>query len=223
MGVSGGPYIVRDSSLVLELDAADRSSYVSGSSTWRDLTDNNNGTLTNGPTFNSSSLGSIVFTGVNEYINCGNNSSIQITSGSISAWVKTTNAGSGFRGIIVKQTNYGLFLLDNVLAMYDWGSSQERSTGINIADGIWKNTVLTFTENTGTPSNNAIVYLNGNPVLTTTIKLNNNGVPLTLASGGTSLQFLSGSIALAQVYNRVLTPVEVLQNYNAQKSRFGLK
>ena len=40
MGVSGGPYIVRDSSLVLELDAADRNSYVSGSLIWRDLSSN---------------------------------------------------------------------------------------------------------------------------------------------------------------------------------------
>lgn len=223
MGVSGGPYIVRDSSLVLELDAADRNSYVSGSTTWFDVSGNNNsGSLINGPTYNSANNGSLVFTGVNENINCGNSSNLQITSGSISAWVKAINAGSGFRGIIVKQTNYGLFFNDNILTVYDWGSGATRSTGINIADGTWKNTVMTFTENTGTPSNNAIIYLNGNSVLTTTIKLNSNIVPLTLAAGSPSTQFLNGNIASVQVYNRVLTPAEILQNYNALKSRFNL-
>ena len=54
MGISGGPYIVRDSSLVLELDAADRNSYPGSGTTWTDISGNaNSGSLTNGPTFNS--------------------------------------------------------------------------------------------------------------------------------------------------------------------------
>jgi hypothetical protein len=32
----------------------------------------------------------------------------------------------------------------------------------------------------------------------------------------------SGSMAIAQVYNRALSATEILQNYNEQKSRFGL-
>ena len=45
MGVSGGPNIVRDSSLVLNLDAADRNSYSSGSVVWNDVTLNGSATL----------------------------------------------------------------------------------------------------------------------------------------------------------------------------------
>ena len=58
--------------LVLCLDAADRNSYVSGSSTWRDVAGSNNGTLTNGPTFSSSNGGSIVFDGSNDYVETNN-------------------------------------------------------------------------------------------------------------------------------------------------------
>jgi hypothetical protein len=79
MGISGGPDIIRDSSLVLELDAADRNSYVSGSTTWRNLSGNSNtGTLTNGPTFSSANGGNIVFDGSDDFtslsgtINLGN-------------------------------------------------------------------------------------------------------------------------------------------------------
>ena len=62
-GIAGQPSIVT-SGLVLFNDAANRKSYVSGSTSWRDISNNsNNGTLTNGPSFNGSNLGSIVFDG----------------------------------------------------------------------------------------------------------------------------------------------------------------
>ena len=34
--------------------------------------------------------------------------------------------------------------------------------------------------------------------------------------------YFNGRIAIVQAYNRALTAAEVLQNYNALKSRFGL-
>ena len=226
MGISGGPYIVRDSSLVLELDAADRNSYPGSGTTWTDVSGNSNtGTLTNGPTFNSSNGGNIVFDGVDDYVSCGNNSNLQIDQGTISSWVKTTSPGAGFRGIITKQNNYALFTNDSVLVTYDWGNTQIRSTGINIADGTWKNVAMSFTTNTGTPSNNAIIYLNGSAILTTTIKQLNNTVEVQLARGGVSAgstQLLNGNISTGLVYNRALSATEILQNYNQLKSRFNL-
>ena len=226
MGISGGPYIVRDSSLVLELDAADRNSYPGSGTTWTDISGNaNSGSLTNGPTFNSSNGGNIVFDGVDDYVSCGNNSNLQIDQGTISSWVKTTSPGAGFRGIITKQNNYALFTNDSVLVTYDWGNTQIRSTGINIADGTWKNIAMSFTTNTGTPSNNAIIYLNGSAILTTTIKQSNNTVEVQLARGGVSAgstQLLNGNISTGLVYNRALSATEILQNYNQLKSRFNL-
>ena len=55
--------------LVLYLDAANNKSYVSGSTSWLDLTPNqsNSGSLTNGPIFNTGSGGNIVFDGTNDY------------------------------------------------------------------------------------------------------------------------------------------------------------
>ena len=66
MAFGNGPRIVTNG-LVLALDASDRNSYVSGSSTWFDVSGvGNNGTLTNGPTFNSTNQGSVVFDGAND-------------------------------------------------------------------------------------------------------------------------------------------------------------
>jgi hypothetical protein len=208
--------------LVLNVDAGFTPSYTSSGNTWYDLSYNgNNGTLTNGPTFNSSNGGSLVFDGIDDYVSCGNSSSVQIYQGTISAWVKTPSPGSSYRGIITKQGNYGLFIRDGELATYDWGNNQNITTGINIADNTWKNVSMTFTTNTGSPSNNAIIYLNGSAVLTTTIKYSVNNVELQLGNGGNAEQYISGSIATGSVYNRALTSSEVLQNYNAQVSRFS--
>ena len=205
--------------LVLSLDAADQNSYTSGSTTWFDLSGNgNNGTLTNGPIFSSANGGSIVFDGTNDYTDFG--SILNLNSGSIGVWFKTSNAGASFRALINKSNSWGLFLQDNVLITYDWGNAVARTTGLNLATNTWQNAVMTFSDITGTPTNNTIIYVNGTSVLTTTVKY--------LASlafqiaGQNGSQNLSGSIANAQVYNRVLSAQEVLQNYNAQKSRFNL-
>ena len=62
-------HIITDG-LVIALDAANTKSYPGSGTTWSDLSGNsNNGTLTNGPTFNSGNGGSIVFDGTNDYIN----------------------------------------------------------------------------------------------------------------------------------------------------------
>jgi uncharacterized delta-60 repeat protein len=54
--------------LVLCLDAANSKSYPGSGTTWTDLSGNgNNGTLTNGPTYNSSNLGSLSFDGIDDY------------------------------------------------------------------------------------------------------------------------------------------------------------
>ena len=216
-----GPNIITNG-LVLSLDAANTKSYPGSGTTWRDLSGNNNtGTLTNGPTFNSANGGNLVFNGSNQFINCGNNSSVQVTIGTISAWVRTTTPGASFRSIIAKQGAWGLFFNDGILVTYDWGNAQTRTTGLNIANGIWNHTAMTFTQTVGTPSNNAIIYLNGASVLTTTIKHSNHNVNLQIAEANAN-QFLNGNIATTQIYNRALSAAEVAQNYNATKSRFNL-
>jgi hypothetical protein len=219
MAFGNGPKIVTDG-LVLALDAADKNSYPGTGTSWSDLSGNNySGSLVNSPTFSSTNGGGIVFNGTNQYASF--TTAPIITVGSTSIWFNTTNAGASYRALINRSLSWGLFLLDNVLITYDWGNSANRTTNLNVATGTWQNAVLTFSEITGTPSNNAIIYLNGTSVLTTTIK---NSTPLNFQIAAQNAgQTFSGNIANAQVYNRVLSPTEVLQNYNALKSRFNLR
>ena len=91
MSVKNRNSIVTDG-LVFYVDAGNGDSYPGTGTTWSDLVGSNNGTLTNGPTFDSGNGGSIVFDGTNDYI------STQLTCGTTftwSVWFKTDVVSSG--------------------------------------------------------------------------------------------------------------------------------
>lgn len=211
------------SGLVMNLDAGNTSSYPGSGTTWTDLSGNNNtGTLTNGPTYSSDNNGSIVFDGTDDKVDCGNSATLQITQGTISAWIRADNGNAGFNGIITKQLAWSLFVKDNILISYDWGNTAERTTGITVGNGTWNHVAMTFTETVGTPSNNAIIYVNGSPVLTTTVKHSAQTAPVQIGDGNNTSQNFGGNVSQTLIYNRALSASEVAQNYNALRGRYGL-
>jgi hypothetical protein len=206
--------------LVLYVDSSKSNSYAGFGNTIYDLSSSGNtGILTDGPAFSGLNDGSIVFDGVDDYINFGNNSTLQQNSGTLSAWVKASSPGSVYRGIIAKRLAYGLFYLNSVLIAYDWVANTARSTGINIADNTWKNVVLTYQSGV---SNGTSIYINGVSVLTTTITIYDQTANLYGGAEANATQFASCQASSFSMYNRALTQQEILQNYNATKSRFGL-
>lgn len=183
----------------------------------------NNGTLGGGnvsrmPVWNSSCQvgGCYTFDGVSDYIQLPEPpaSSTNIYNGSVFAWIKTSDAGSGWRGIVVKQLAYGIFLEGNTLSIYDWGTSTQRDTNINLADNTWHLVGVTF--QSGIASGTKI-YIDGVLNLTTSITVNNQTEGVVIASGynpGT-LQFFKGSIDEVKIYNRTLTPEQIRADYQA--------
>ena len=148
--------------LVLCLDAADRNSYVSGSTTWFNMAGTNNGTLTNGPTFNSANGGSIVFDGVNDFVTLTRLVQDDFT---LSCWFKTTQAGSlptqwyEGKGLIdcevgSIQNDFGLGI-GGGRVIYGIGN---QATQVDVSiysttlynNGIWHNAVATRIKSTGT-------------------------------------------------------------------------
>lgn len=220
MAVQYNPQIATNN-LVLYLDAANINSYPGSGTTWTDLSRNSNtGTLTNGPTYSSANSGTIVFDGTDDKVTCGNAASLQITVGTISAWINATSDNSGYNGIITKQNAWGLFVRDNLLVTYDWGGGGDRNTGVTVGNNTWKYVAMSFTQTIGTPSNNAIIYVNGSAVLTTTVRHVDQSVQVT--TDGNATQCMAGKIAQIAIYNRVLSATEITQNYNAIRGRFGL-
>ena len=234
-----GPTIIKDG-LIIYLDGNSPNSYskISRGSILKDVSGNgNNGTLVASPTYDKTD-GFFTFNGTTQYINCGNSSNLQITEGSVSTWIKIPATGNAsFRGIITKQNAWGLFAIDRVLCAFDWGNYLNtaplniangiRSTGVNLGTNTWVNVAMTFTQTIGTilpgpPNNNVVIYVNGSPVLTTTTLHVDHTASIQFAWANYAGQYLSGSIAQGLVYNRSLTSDEILQNYNATKSKFGL-
>jgi len=223
MGVSGGPYIVRDSSLVLELDAADRNSYVSGSTTWRDLTaTNNNGTLTNGPTFSSTNLGSIVFDGVDDYVN----TSITTTYNNftIGVWFKQVGNAIGYQRLLDKNYILGFWIGRNAGVANSWGggvleSGPPYGRFITLTDGNWHYIVSKREGSIHTIYGDGITNNISGSV--SSAALSNKNITIG-RSDEPALDSMNGNIASIQIYNRALSESEILQNYNALKSRFNL-
>jgi hypothetical protein len=226
---SNGPTILTNG-LVLALDAGDRNSYVSGSTTWFDLAGTNNGTLTNGPTFNTGSGGSIVFDGVDDYVNLGTTLN-SITTGSsftLNMWVLSNVLidGSTYYGLISNYSEAGGFQLftggGNIL--YAYGNNFLSQTGTAIITQLiantWNNITFAYVKNTS-----GIIYVNGINVTSNsyanTISTPNQNLKLGVRSDSNAYPW-NGRIAITQIYNKSLSAQEVLQNYNATKGRFGL-
>ena len=216
MGIDYNNVIVSDG-LVLYLDAANTRSYSGSGTSSNSLVGGIGATLVNGVGFTSSNNGAFTFDGSNDYINFGNSSAVQQSSGTLSAWAKASSPGGGYRGIIAKQGAYGLFYTDSVLVAYDWAADAPRSTGVNIADNTWKNVVLTYQSGV---SNGTRIYINGVSVLTTTITVLNQTGNLFGGAEANAGQYASCQISLFNMYNRALSATEVLQNYNATKGRY---
>lgn len=234
MSISRGPKIIKDN-LVLYLDAADKNSYVSGSSTWYDLSGNNNtGTLTNGPVFNSTNQGSIVFDGTNDYVNCGSSSALQPSSISVCVWLKLSvplpSQSVTYPLIIDKydlnsKNGYNL-MFDRANDKVQWrifNGSTDFSILLSSANSLigtsWKHIVGTFN---GSVLN---LYLNGqtgSTPITASTSISYGNETLYLGAYKGAAHFIAGTISNVQIYNRALTAAEILQNYTAVKGRFGL-
>jgi hypothetical protein len=229
------PNIVTDG-LVLYLDAANTKSYPGSGTVWTDIVNLANGTLTNGPTFNSANGGSIVFDGVDDYVGITNPTILQNQNFSISVWINPLSPNQAITSIVdydhgnlqgwVIQSEDSITNRYYYLAYYD-GSTFQPSTGIGAGKGvqltnsIWQN--LTYIKN-GT---SIIGYLNGIQNFTSTAGNANISYQSdrNLRIGGVVFSLernYKGNIASTQIYNRVLSATEVLQNYNSTKTRFGL-
>jgi hypothetical protein len=210
------PAIVTDG-LVLNLDAGFTPSYPTTGTTWYDVSPGgNNGTLTNGPTFNSSNDGSIVFDGSDDYVNLPDGLLSGTGDFTIIQWVQCDGAGIG-----TTFGNYGAGTLQ-----FGWSASYVF---------LWLDNSSAY----ASPGNftTAITMIAGRRIGTTTNYLK-NGTVLTTGSSGASIgsssanfrigtntstsEQYNGKIYTTMVYNRGLSNTEILQNYNATKSRFGL-
>jgi hypothetical protein len=225
-----GPNIITDG-LVLALDAANTKSYPGTGTNWNDLSGNgNNGTLINGPTFDSGNNGSIVFDGVNDYVHQYYNL-VGFTDFTISIWAKNLSTRSETTTVF---SALGGYTSGGSYLRWDLRSTQNTSPGYVLFWAAGPNTFSSanfpnnfdingwhfyvFTRTTSFQK----IYIDS--ILSSEITFENNE-PLTIpynAIGRYAGVYWNGLISSYQIYNKSLTTYEIFQNYNAARHRFGL-
>jgi hypothetical protein len=226
MAFANGGRIVTDG-LILSLDASDRNSYASGSATWTDLSGNGNtGTLVNGPTFSSANGGSIVFDGANDYVDISTTPNLTNPL-TVCAFVNTsvtTGSNQVIFGPSANGNDNWLSVSGNKVQIFSTQTSDVNNFTITGTTTIEANKWYHIT---GIVNNNVTsLYVNGVFEVASSAQVFTVGGWNSTARIGQRAtgQFpFNGSIAYVHGYNRALSASEVLQNYNASKSRFNLK
>ena len=210
------------SSLVFNLDAGNALSYPSAGTNWNNLVSGGaNGVLVNGPTYNSANSGSIVFDGVDDYVDLGTSLSSQVGSSiTVGAFAQISSVVSkntliSFNGI------YNFFLPGNRLTTtyqlyWDSVSGWKNGNTTSWTTNQWYYFAWTIS------STSLTFYLNG--VADGTVSITNPIAPsgqvrIGFANAG---EYATGRIANVHVYNSALSAGDILQNFNALRSRYSL-
>jgi hypothetical protein len=200
------PNIVTNGSALI-LDAGFVGSYPTTASTWYDISGNdNNGSLINGPTFDS--VGAIVLDGVDDYITAPSSSILN----TLTAFTYTALLN------ISSSDTYGSIIARNTSLVWYAGRS-------SVTQRLFIGGISTGDSNTFLPSNKytyICVTWDG-----TTIRYYFNGVPDGTATNTSSAfnttpisigrfqtgEYFQGKINNVGIYNRALSQTEILQNY----------
>ena len=225
MGFYRGPNIVTDG-LVFAMDPGSERCY-DGTTAVNSLVGSNTGTLTNGVTYQSINGGVFDFDGTDDYISFPDDTNLNNQTLTMESWVKldTTLYQQAFifeKGNV--NTQYSNFQENNGNFYFRTMTLSIQDLALNLTNhvsaGDWFHIVCTY------GSGVKRIYINGIAIttqtgLTGTIPTNTTGLFLGAYGPGSSY-FIDGKIAVSRVYNKALTQAEVTQNFNAQKSRFGL-
>lgn len=206
----------------------DMSDYRSAPFTGTSITDlsgiGNTGTLINGPAFSSSNGGVISFDGTNDYLDVPSISSIT-GDFTVGIWFYTTSVSDIYYRRLIDFNYVTGFWLGRNASTNSWGGGILEGNApygiyLPFTNGEWHYLVSIRSGSTHILYGDGITSTTSNTVSTGNLTSVNN---LRIASefGGTN-QFFNGNIAQVQIYNRALTSQEVLQNYNATKTRFGI-
>lgn len=237
MPVAGGPKITK-TGILLEVDAANASSYASGSSTWVNVFNpgTRNGTINGTVGFNQDdSKGALTFPGTSSaYVDFGNIGNLSV-SWSFQVAVKPAPSASGNytilsyasgsdTGSITYKLDYSSSNQSAVLSVFSSGSGTARAvhqvTG-SVPTGSWSIINASY--------GNSVVgmYVNGQPtdyVVTTgsTVGYNANNRLYLGGTFGVTSSFYTGSMASFFSYNTDVPNTQLVQNYNAYATRFSL-
>jgi hypothetical protein len=167
---------------------------------------------------------SLKFDGSNDVVDVKTPASLQISNATISARFKTSNAGSSYRGIILKTRRFNIFLKDNKLAVYDWNVGDAYVSSGTYNDNRWHLVNVVF--QTGI-TNGSSIYVDGQLLGNFTWNVYASGdcyvsigAQDTNCAGSMGSNF-NGLLDDVRVYNRTLSATEIEQLYNQSATKFA--
>jgi hypothetical protein len=226
-----GPKVVTNGLAVL-LDSGNSRSYPGTGTAWSDISGNtNNGTLTNGITYSSSNKGLLSFDGTDDFVVGNIPSSTFSGAHSISCWFyrRTVTQWAGLFSNNVNTSSCSLLTFIDSTNSIGINNAGVSNNGFSVDLGThlnkWIYCTIVFNGATNGSSGTVYAYKDG------TLLSNTGTLSWNLSTGSqyyvgrhwtSGTQILDGFIPQISVYTRALSAAEVLQNYNATKSRFGL-
>lgn len=215
------PYITE--SLQFYVDAGLPLSYPGTGTTLYDISGNSRNLTMNSLSYSSNDGGYIIFDGAHS-ADSVSTYTINFSTG-FTVEVVAKFSGSGLEGLFAFNTPMNGDYVnvqaqgDNIRWEVDSGSSFT-TTG-SLSSNTWYHVTCVYEGDSNNTSATARIYING--VENNTASLGRSGQSQTsnfvlgLWDG-----YLNGNIALSRMYNKVLSPSEVLNNFNYTKNRFGL-
>ena len=189
--------------LALYLDAENTASYPGSGTTWTDLSGNaTTNALVGGVTYTAGDHGAFTFDGTTGYVNLSNVSRASLTNCSITFWRKSVDStqwlilGGQSTAYFLMAISSGAFYHGNAglsILTYQDGVASTTDT----RNGVWHQYVATGVNLSGWTS----LYLNN------------------YFTGGWGYK---GLLQDFRIYNRVLNPAEIQQNFTDTRNRFGV-
>ena len=232
MAYLAGPNIVTDG-LVYAIDAGSTRSYPGSGTAATSLVGSISNTLNNGVGFSTDNGGTWTFDGTDDKITIANSSTMQPTSAlTMEAWVRLDTMPSSWYSVFQSpESNSG-----HTSPFFDWAIYINYTGGLHtringVTDGLSNGTTTKVQNNTWSQLvitwNGSLIsyYLSGVLIqtksLSATISYTNNTDKL-IGTNASGSEAFDGKIPIVRFYTRAITAAEALQNFNAQKSRFGL-
>ena len=222
--------------LVLNLDAGNPYSYAGAGATWYDVSGNSfNATLNNSPTYTTDNGGVLNWISASsQYATVSMSSTLRVANITQEAWVYlSTTADQVFIGSQYGTSSNNSFALwvsgGTFYFGVNTGGSFYNSASSAPSTSTWYHLVHTYNGTTQYLYINGVLVTTYNSAASGNISYDTSNTLLAIGADfngtgynvGPSL-YVNGKMPIVKIYNIALSAAQVLQNYNATKSRFGL-
>jgi hypothetical protein len=220
--------------LILSLDAGNIASYPGSGSIWTDTIGAKQFTLFNSPTYVSSDSGYINFVAASSQYGFATSFSSSLSTYTVEVWHKFDGTSTGAAPVLFgegRSTPSSNFMM---------GTTGGRTAPLKIQGGFWNGAWQQGTTDPGDyfqPSNGWYQFVNtydGSNIkfyANNALQITKTPSNFTIASSGLGLNIMrrqdvanywGGGVSIIRVYNTALDSTQVTQNYNANRSRYGL-